>query len=258
MEQLETSSRTLLEKFAAVYDSLAPEYDAARFGDGAGRYELEETRALVGHILSAVLGWRSDDWLTLDVACGTGKIAVTIAQLGGTVVALDAAPGMLQRCAENSRAAGVQDRVTLAKSSAENLPYEENSFDAVFCFRFLHLFPVGAYAELLREMARVVKVGGYLVVEVKNELYWKLWDGMKEFFSLGSETAGSTSSASAIFLSGLATQLGTIKLQKTIGLRLPSVWRLSHRGYPARIFRRLARGPLKSLSPLVVAIYRKV
>lgn len=251
-------SETVLRECAAVYDSLAPQYDLARFGNRAGRYEFEESRALVEDILSAVLAGRPKDWLALDVACGTGKIAVAVAQLGGSVVALDAAPGMLRRCAENSRAAGVEDRVTLAQASASNLPYENCSFDMIFCFRFLHLFPVGAYAGLLREMARVVKVGGYLVTEVKNELYFKMFEGMRGFLSLNPDVASSSSSVSATLLSDLARQVGSLNLQETIGLRLPAVWRLNHHGYPARVFRRLARGPLRFVSPYLIAIYRKV
>src|SRR5579864_8653616 len=141
-EMSHPATETLLKQYAATYDSLAPEYHAARFEYPAGRYDFEETSALISDIIPALLAGRSLDWRALDVACGTGKIAVAAAQAGGTVTALDAAEGMLQQCAARARENGVLDNLILVHAGADKLPFPDDSFDLVFSFRFLHLFPL--------------------------------------------------------------------------------------------------------------------
>jgi 2-polyprenyl-3-methyl-5-hydroxy-6-metoxy-1,4-benzoquinol methylase len=43
----------------------------------------------------------------LDVACGTGVVAVTAARLGAQVAGLDLTPALLERARENAQIAGV-------------------------------------------------------------------------------------------------------------------------------------------------------
>src|SRR2546428_4678367 len=117
------STGALLKQHAAVYDTLAPEYHSSRFGARAGHYDFEETQALVKDIVPPLLAGCSHNWLALDLACGTGKIAVAVAQVGGKVIALDAATGMLQQCSIRSKEAGVQGKLFLTKASVGNLPY---------------------------------------------------------------------------------------------------------------------------------------
>jgi SAM-dependent methyltransferase len=94
----------------------------------------------------------------LDVACGTGVVAVTAARAGATVSGLDLTPSLLERARENARIS----RVTIdwREGDAEALPYEDGAFDAVLS-QFGHMFaprPAVAVAEMLR----VLKPGGVL------------------------------------------------------------------------------------------------
>ena len=91
----------------------------------------------------------------LDVGCGTGVVAraaVDRVRPGGRVVGLDASPGML--AVARDRGAGVEWR----QGSAERLPFEDGSFDAVTSQFALMFFDDrdGAVAE----MARVLVPGG--------------------------------------------------------------------------------------------------
>jgi SAM-dependent methyltransferase len=92
----------------------------------------------------------------LDVACGTGVVAISAARAGAKVRALDLAPALLERARENARITGVE--VDFVAGDVEALPYEDASFDVVLS-QFGHMFaprPEVAVAEMLR----VLKPGG--------------------------------------------------------------------------------------------------
>jgi SAM-dependent methyltransferase len=92
----------------------------------------------------------------LDVACGTGVVAITAARLGAQVTGLDLTPELLERARENAGIAEVS--VEWREGDAEKLPFADASFDAVLS-QFGHMF--APRAELaLSEMLRVLKPGG--------------------------------------------------------------------------------------------------
>jgi ubiquinone/menaquinone biosynthesis C-methylase UbiE len=94
----------------------------------------------------------------LDVACGTGVVAITAARAGAKVSALDLTPQLLERARENATIAGVE--IDWREGDAEALPYRDGEFDVVLS-QFGHMFaprPDVATAELLR----VLKKGGTL------------------------------------------------------------------------------------------------
>ena len=53
--------------------------------------------------------------------------------------------------------------VKLVQAQAEDLPFEDNSFDAVTCVYLFHELPGPVRAKVAKEMARVVKPGGMVV-----------------------------------------------------------------------------------------------
>ena len=94
----------------------------------------------------------------LDVACGTGVVAVTAARAGATVTGLDLTPSLVERARENARIAGVT--IDWHEGDVEALPFDAGAFDMVLS-QFGHMFaPRPAVA--LSEMLRVLKPGGVL------------------------------------------------------------------------------------------------
>lgn len=92
----------------------------------------------------------------LDVACGTGVVAVTAALRGAVTRGLDMSPVLLEDAARN--AAVVDASIEFTEGDAEALPYADASFDVVLS-QFGHIFaprPQVATAEMLR----VLKPGG--------------------------------------------------------------------------------------------------
>ena len=92
----------------------------------------------------------------LDVACGTGVVAVTAARQGARVTALDLTPELLARARENGETAAVA--VEWHEGDVEALPFADASFDAVLS-QYGHIFaPRPAVA--IGEMLRVLRPGG--------------------------------------------------------------------------------------------------
>lgn len=92
----------------------------------------------------------------LDVACGTGVVALTAARQGATVVGVDLTPELLERANDNNDIFGLN--VDFHESDVESLPFEDEEFDVVLS-QFGHMFaPQPDIA--LSEMLRVLKPGG--------------------------------------------------------------------------------------------------
>ena len=97
------------------------------------------------------------DHRVLDVACGTGNIAITAARRGATVTGVDITSAMLEDARENATVAGVE-AIDWERGDAADLPFEDDVFDVTLsCVG--HMFavpPEAAAAELLR----VTRPGG--------------------------------------------------------------------------------------------------
>jgi SAM-dependent methyltransferase len=91
----------------------------------------------------------------LDLACGTGTFAraVTARQPKATVVGVDGDPQMLGRA--HARAPGIQ----FDEALAQDLPYPDESFDAVVTSLFLHHLTSDLKRAALKETTRVLKPG---------------------------------------------------------------------------------------------------
>lgn len=99
----------------------------------------------------------------LDVGCGRGKsIFFYASQYGCQATGLDLSPISVAMAFEGSVVEGLTDRVHFTVAGACQLPYVDSEFDAVFCECTLSL--VNNKAEAFREIARVVRPGGWVVL----------------------------------------------------------------------------------------------
>lgn len=101
--------------------------------------------------------------IVLDVATGTGDFAMEALTLSpAQVIGVDISEGMLTVGKEKMKARGVDHIIDLRYGDSENLPFEENKFDAVIV-----AFGVRNFENLergLTEMHRVLKPGGQAVI----------------------------------------------------------------------------------------------
>lgn len=89
----------------------------------------------------------------LDVACGTGVVAVTAARLGAVVTGLDLTPELLEVARDNAATARVN--IDWREGDVEQLPFADGAFDVVLS-QYGHIFaprPEVAVAEMLRVLA---------------------------------------------------------------------------------------------------------
>lgn len=99
----------------------------------------------------------------LDVGCGTGSLAIEAARAGAVkVCGIDASSDMLAIARRKARRAGVDATFTFA--SAEALPCADASCDVVFSTIMLHHLPQQARLQCAREMRRVLKADGRVLV----------------------------------------------------------------------------------------------
>jgi len=96
----------------------------------------------------------------LDVACGTGNLAIPLARQGCVVTGVDIAPNLLVQARERASAEGLT--ACFDEGDAEQLPYEDASFDVVVTM-FGAMFAPRPEV-VASELARVLKPGGLLAM----------------------------------------------------------------------------------------------
>lgn len=103
--------------------------------------------------------------VVLDVATGTGHTAFAFAPHVTSVIATDVTPEMLSESEKLKDKGGITN-VDFQLADAHDLPFEDATFDIVTCRRAAHHFVDIAIA--LREMKRVLKPGGRLVIDDRS------------------------------------------------------------------------------------------
>ncbi len=128
-------------------DSVAQAYEDKRFSGGGRLIDRREK----GAVLDAI--GPVDDRQVLEIACGTGRFTVMLAERGADITGLDISEAMLTQGRQKAGRAGVADRIEFLRGDAGRLPFPDDHFDAVVAMRFFHLAddPVS----FLQELARV-------------------------------------------------------------------------------------------------------
>lgn len=102
----------------------------------------------------------------LDVGCGIGLQSMLLAEAvgaGGHVTGLDISPEMLVFGGELVAKAGLSERIAFREGDASRLPFAGQSFDWVWSADCIG-YPSGDLAVSLRELTRVVKPGGSVIL----------------------------------------------------------------------------------------------
>lgn len=99
----------------------------------------------------------------LDIATGTGDLAINLAETNAEkIIGLDISSGMLEVGKEKVNKLALQDTIEMVIGDSENLPFENNTFDAItvaFGVRNFETLEKG-----LREILRVLKPQGTFVI----------------------------------------------------------------------------------------------
>src|SRR5215207_4021897 len=96
----------------------------------------------------------------LDVACGTGNLALPAARAGATVTGVDIAPNLVEQARENAKREGLN--VKFDEGDAEALSYDDASFDAVVTMFGAMFAPRPDL--VAAELKRVCRPGGFIAM----------------------------------------------------------------------------------------------
>ena len=102
----------------------------------------------------------SGDDKVLDVACGSGNATIPAARTGATVTGLDITPSLLEAGKRDAAEAGVE--IEWVEGDAEQLPWDEGSFDAVISVFGVMFAP--DHRQAASEVARVLRPRGRMVL----------------------------------------------------------------------------------------------
>jgi demethylmenaquinone methyltransferase/2-methoxy-6-polyprenyl-1,4-benzoquinol methylase len=121
------------------------------------------------------------DDAVLDVASGTAAVAIELARRTGcSVVGVDQSNEMLAVGRRRVEQAGLEDRVRLVRGNAEQLPFQDATFDAV-TFTYLLRY-VDDREATMRELVRVTRPGGTIAALEFGVPPAPLWGALWELY----------------------------------------------------------------------------
>ncbi len=141
LAEKQTESQSFFAGAAAEWDRLRDELYGGRFVD------------------VALLSLLPSDFVVADLGCGTGTVAARLAACVRRVIAVDNSAAMLKAA---RRRVGDVTNVDLRRGDLQSVPIEDQSCDAALSL--LVLTYMADPAELLKEMARILKPGGKGVI----------------------------------------------------------------------------------------------
>jgi len=152
-----TSPESKKAQVRRMFDSISPKYDLLNRLLSAGIDQRWRKRLIK-------LMKRQQPEHILDIATGTADLPVLQAKAlpSARITGLDISEGMLEVGRKKIKKAGLENRVELTPGDAENLPFDNASYDAVTV-----AFGVRNFEDLekgIREMARVLRPGGQMYI----------------------------------------------------------------------------------------------
>lgn len=147
-----------VHKVGEVFRSVASRYDLMNDAMSLGMHRLWKKIAID-------LAKPKSGQQALDLAAGTGDLTRKISErIGNTgrVVCSDINPAMLEQGRQKLLDAGVFNNIEFLEINAENIPFENNTFDLITIG--FGLRNVTDKDQALREMQRVLKPGGQMII----------------------------------------------------------------------------------------------
>jgi ubiquinone/menaquinone biosynthesis C-methylase UbiE len=111
--------------------------------------------------------------LILDACGGTGRWSIRMARKGCRVVLLDISEKMLETAEKRIRREGLQNRIIIKREDITKTSYPDETFDMVLCELALLFFENPDI--LLKELNRVLKRGGRLIISAPNRYVQSLF-----------------------------------------------------------------------------------
>ena len=169
--------KLVVDKLSKKYfNKIADSYDSSRIDDVRERDILNKEFKIVKRFLK-----KSKSGKILDIACGTG---IVFPYYGDRAIyGVDISKDMLKYAKSRT------PKAKLKIADAKNIPYKDNTFSVVITSRFICHTP--EYEKIIKEMTRVVKPGGSLIIDFPNKYSLsiittliRLWTGKLAHYNL--------------------------------------------------------------------------
>jgi ubiquinone/menaquinone biosynthesis C-methylase UbiE len=196
----------------AAYDREAAQYDRRRYESAEGRHFSQMEVELLTSWLPTGAGTT-----VLDIPAGTGRLSVALAQSGLRVIGADISANMLRVAASKVDVAAA-GRPQFMQGSGTELPFADDTFDAVISFKFFHLIPNEQKPLFIREMARVLKPGHRMVVEFNSPYYGGIMAWLR--YNFRKKQAGGMR-MKCIFPDQIPGLFQGLRVTRTQGVKLP-------------------------------------
>lgn len=164
-----SSPRTAVQKEEELstgipkYKALSPEDWEEAYENGLPHWALDLNPSLFAQEFVEemnVAGARN----VLEIGCGNGRDSILFSRAGYTVTAVDVAPAAIELAKQNAADAGMT--IDFRVANAEQLPFANGAFDAVYTLSVLHSTNL---ERSIAEAARVLKPGGIMFVYIYSE-----------------------------------------------------------------------------------------
>ena len=144
------------EQVTQMFDTISGDYDGLNRVISFG-IDIKWRKKVVNMVKA------SNPDTILDIATGTGDLAINLAETNATkIIGLDISSGMLDIGKEKIKKKNLVSKIDMVLGDSENMPFEDNSFDAVtvaFGVRNFETLENG-----LKEIYRVLKPNGTFVI----------------------------------------------------------------------------------------------
>jgi len=158
-----------MHKLVPYYDD--PSYDYPKYWEGR-EYENTSDRLAVTKLLRLV----PKGGEIVDIGGGFGRLIPAYQKHFSKLTLVDSSEKMLSQAKKMFG----QNNLTLVRAFAEKLPFTDKSFDAALMVRTYHHLADNQKA--INEVGRIVKPGGYFILEFANKLHFKT--RLKSFLKL--------------------------------------------------------------------------
>ena len=143
------------------FDKQAKNRDASFEINPILEYEQRQRQKIVLDLLAIRPGEE-----VLDLGCGDGRDMAVFERQGARCTGVDFSEEMIREGVKRLRKAGVS-KARLIVGNAKNIPFKDEFFDKVSCSEVLEHIP--DWEKAVREISRVVKRGGLVVITTPNK-----------------------------------------------------------------------------------------
>ena len=159
---------------ASLFDKMADEYDT--IVDPWFDHLYDRLNEIIDKVLDKHS--KRDNMIALDVGSGTGFQSFMFAKRGYETIGFDISKGLTTVAISKSEDNVVlRNKLSFCLASATQIPFKSQKFDLVNCCGSV-LSLITNYEVALREMCRVLKPGGIIILEVEQkwnfDAFWML------------------------------------------------------------------------------------